>query len=402
MGNIAVEFLKATMVANQEVELVERKGKGHPDHIVDAIMDKVSQKLSQYYLKEFGQVLHHNIDKALLVAGKADTRFGGGEITEPMLLVFGDRATVEFRNKIIPVAEIAKETAIDWFKSELRFVDPLHHVRYQVEIKPASPELSSIFDDQTEIFKANDTSAAVGYAPLSPTEQMVYDTEKLLNSPEMKKEFPEIGEDIKVMGYRFQKELILTVALAFVDRFIANEDDYFEKKERLRRILTERLPSNNYFEKVRFDINTLDERSKGISGVYTTVSGTSAESGDSGQVGRGNRINGLISLNRPMGTEAAAGKNPVSHVGKIYNFLSHKIATKVYEEIEGINEVYVWLCSQIGKPVNDPLITTLQIVPQVEVDRYLIEKKAKEISLRELSNIKTLIKDLIEGKLSVC
>ncbi len=402
MRTVTVDFLKATPVNEQEVELVERKGIGHPDHIVDAIMDKVSQKLSQYYLRNFGKVLHHNIDKALLVAGTAETRFGGGEVTKPMLLVFGDRATIEFNGKKIPVKDIAIGTAKEWLTQELRFVDPDKYVDYQVEIKPASPQLSSIFDKKEEVLRANDTSAAVGYSPFTPTEKIVYETERLLNSPQFKKEFPEVGEDIKVMGYRYRRELILTVALAFVDKYVSGEDDYFIKKERIKSKLHESVIRDNSFDIVRVDINTLDERGSGIKGVYTTVTGTSAESSDSGQVGRGNRVNGIISLNRPMGTEAAAGKNPVSHVGKIYNFLTHRIATRVYSEVEGINEVYVWLCSQIGKPVNEPLITALQIVPHKIADLAYIEKKAREASLRELSGIKTLIKDLIEGNLSVC
>ena len=66
--------------------------------------------------------------------------------------------------------------------------------------------------------------------------------------------------------------------------------------------------------------------------MYLTLLGTSAEQGDSGQVGRGNRVCGLISLNRPMSVEAAAGKNPVSHVGKIYNVLAHELAMRIYAE----------------------------------------------------------------------
>ena len=70
------------------------------------------------------------------------------------------------------------------------------------------------------------------------------------------------------------------------------------------------------------EIRTRHDR--GAGGMYLTVLGTSADGADGGQVGRGNRVNGLISLHRPMSTEAAAGKNPVSHVGKIYNLLAHR------------------------------------------------------------------------------
>ena len=90
--------------------------------------------------------------------------------------------------------------------------------------------------------------------------------------------------------------------------------------------------------------------------------GTSAEDADSGQVGRGNRVNGLISMNRPIGTEAAAGKNPVSHVRKIYSMLAHKIAKDLYENIESVREVYVLLLSRIGTPIDRPQMATAQVL----------------------------------------
>ncbi len=80
-----------------------------------------------------------------------------------------------------------------------------------------------------------------------------------------------------------------------------------------------------------------------------------AENAESGQVRRGNRVNGIIPL-RPVSSEAAAGKNPVSHVGKINNVLSHRIANEIYVNVPGIREVYVWLLGQIGEPIDLPKI----------------------------------------------
>jgi S-adenosylmethionine synthetase len=48
------------------VEMVERKGLGHPDTMCDALAEALSQALSQYYLDRFGMIFHHNVDKALL------------------------------------------------------------------------------------------------------------------------------------------------------------------------------------------------------------------------------------------------------------------------------------------------------------------------------------------------
>ena len=130
--------------------------------------------------------------------------------------------------------------------------------------------------------------------------------------------------------------------------------------------------------------------------------GTSAEDADSGQVGRGNRVNGLISINRPMGTEAAAGKNPVSHAGKIYNVLSHKIAKKIYEEIEGIKEVYVMLLSRIGSPIDAPQTATAQVLLERGQGINEVAKKAEEIIEREFSGIHKFCTELSRGKYPVC
>jgi S-adenosylmethionine synthetase len=400
MRNILLESLDRVPVEEQQVELVERKGLGHPDSICDAIMEAISVALCREYMKAFGRVLHHNIDKSLLVAGRTSPRIGGGTVDEPMRLVFGDRAVYEYEGKKIPVGEIATETAKKWLRENLRFVDPEEHLVFQNEIKPGSPELTDIFE--RKVIGANDTSAAVGYAPMTEMEKIVLATEKRLNSPEFKKKFPVAGEDIKVMGYRFDRRLVLTVALAFVDRFVESEKGYFAQKKEIEAAVRDFVKSKDLrFKDVRVDVNTLDQPGRGEAGMYLTVLGTSAEGADSGQVGRGNKVNGVIALNRPMSTEAAAGKNPVSHVGKIYNLLAHRIADEVYKEVPGIREVYIWLCSQIGQPIDQPLIASAQLVLRPNLSLSSISDEVKAVIERELANIYDFTQRLARGEFPV-
>ncbi len=400
MRNITIEELRATPVAEQRVELVERKGVGHPDSICDAIMEAVSVALCREYQATFGSILHHNIDKGLLVAGRTTPCIGGGTVDEPMRLIFGDRAIYEYRGKTVPVGEIAVETAKSWIRQHLRFVDPDVHVVYQNEIKPGSPELTDIFD--REEIGANDTSAAVGYAPYTDTERIVLATEQFINGPVFKAHFPESGEDVKVMGFRRNRELILTVAMAFVDRFVQNPEHYFSRKEEIRSVIADFVQRQAYsFEQVRIDINTLDDPSRGEAGMYLTVLGTSAESGDGGQVGRGNKVNQVIALNRPMSTEAAAGKNPISHVGKIYNLLSHHMAVEVYKRVPGLREVYIWLCSQIGVPIDKPLIASAQVILEPGVSLADVQEDIAEAIEAELDGIYTFTQRLARGELPV-
>jgi len=397
--NTSVEFFSGKPVSEHEVEIVERKGVGHPDSICDAIMERVSIALSKEYLQRFGAILHHNIDKALLVAGAADVAFGGGRVTEPMRLIFGDRATAVVNGEHVPVGDIAVATARGWFRENLRFVDPEQDVIYDVQIKPGSPELVDIF--KRDMPGANDTSAAVGYAPLTQTEEIVRRVEQLMNSRTFKEDFPEAGEDIKIMGFRQGQELSLTAAVAFVDRFLDGEAAYFRRKQELHDAVHDFVLRHTTFDGVRLDINTLDQPGRGLGGVYLTVTGTSAESGDSGQIGRGNKVNGVISLNRPMGTEAAAGKNPVSHVGKIYTIMTHQVAARIYEEVPGVREVYVWMLSQIGAPIDRPKIAAAQIIPARGARKSVLRRRTLEILERELANINFLTRELAEGRYPV-
>jgi S-adenosylmethionine synthetase len=401
LKNILIEELQQLPVERRMVEVVERKGLGHPDYICDATMNQVSVELSKEYIKRFGHVLHHNTDKSLLAAGRASVAFGGGHIDEPMLMVMGDRATYEFEGVDIPVQQIAENAAKKWFKENLRFVEPDKHVHFQNQLRKGSAELTDIFNRKREMLDANDTSAAVGYAPMSKLEKLVLDTELFLNSKEFKKQHPESGEDVKVMGLRVYDEFQLTVAMAFVDRFINSEGDYFRKKkeisEEIRAFIGGRVG-----KKFRVDLNTLDERGRGLGGIYLTALGTSAEDGDSGQVGRGNRVNGVIPLNRPISNEAAAGKNPVSHVGKIYNLLSHRMADRIYQNVTGIDEVYVWLLSQIGKPIDQPKVIAVQLISKKSENSKSISLQIEEIIEEELGSIKSFCNSLIEGKLPVC
>jgi S-adenosylmethionine synthetase len=394
-----VEVLARSPVGQHQVEIVERKGIGHPDSICDAIMERVSIALSKEYKDRFGRILHHNIDKAFLIAGNAEIRLGGGVVTDPMRLVFGDRATALWNGEQVPVGDIAIRTAKAWIRENLRFVDPDQHVTYDVQIKPGSPELVDIFSREAPT--ANDTSAAVGYAPLTPTEQMVLDVERLMNSRTFKELFPEVGEDIKVMGYRRGNELHITAAVAVVDRFIDSEATYFRRKAELHDAVMDRVRDRQAFGAVHLHINTLDAPSRGLGGMYLSVTGTSAESGDSGQVGRGNKVNGVIALNRPMGTEAAAGKNPVSHVGKIYTIMTHQVANKIHHEVPGIQEIYVWLLSQIGSPIDHPTVAAAQVVLEPRARRRTIERRVREILDQELAEIGQLTHDLAEGRYPV-
>jgi S-adenosylmethionine synthetase len=402
LSMIIVESFRGRSVIDQRVEIVERKGTGHPDFICDSVMEAISVALSREYKKEFGGILHHNIDKGLLAAGKSEISFGGGRTLRPMEFVIGDRATFGIGRRRLRVREIAVDAAKDWIRQNLRFVDPDKDVKYRVVLAPGSEELTDIFTRPGEVKGANDTSALIGYYPMSPTEETVLGIERFLNSKEFKKKHPWTGEDIKVMGLRTGTKLDLTIAMPLLSPFIGSEGEYFEKKEAVLAELERFLADRDDFEDISVSLNTLDKKKRGLGGIYLSLLGTSAESADSGQVGRGNRVNGLISVNRPMGTEAAAGKNPVSHVGKIYNFLAHKAAEKIYKNVEEIREVYVLLLSRIGTPIDSPPMASAQVLLEKGFRLKDVSKRVEMLLEEELSNISAFCDHLAAGKYPIC
>ncbi len=332
----------ASSYYSQPVEIVERKGIGHPDTICDALAEEVSRSLCQFYLDEFGVVLHHNVDKALLWGGTSQTKFGGGNIILPMEIFLAGRATSEYKGIKVPIDELLEQSCRHWLKSNIHALDLVdalnsangaaHDIKIHSLIRPGSSDLVELYlrQEKTGIALANDTSCGVGYAPLSELELMVLKIEQTLNSADTKAAYPEIGEDIKVMAVRRYESIDLTIACAFIDRYISGVDDYVQKKLQVA-TLVEKTAKGLTNRPMNITVNAADDVDKGS--LYMTVTGTSAESGDDGEVGRGNRVNGLITPYRPMNMEAAAGKNPVTHVGKLYNIVAQQIAYALVQQL---------------------------------------------------------------------
>lgn len=398
-ARIFLEPIRSIPTFKKRFEIVERKGIGHPDTICDLVMNQVSIELSKMYLKETGAIQHHNMDKSLLVAGQSENKFEGGKITKPMKLVIGDRATFEVKGQKLPVEDVAISTAKKWFDNNLRFVKE-EHVEYQLEVGTSSHELRSIFENPKS-FVANDTSALVGYAPFTKTESSVLETEEYINSQNFKKEFPESGEDVKVMGFRKNNTLELTIAMAFVDSHVDSENHYFKRKQDMLQSISEFHKKRGDFDEVKITMNNLDSKNKGIDGLYLTVLGTSADNADSGEVGRGNMANRVISLTRPAGSEATAGKNPVSHIGKIYNALSFKMADEIQRSVPDLEEVLVWMYNVIGKPVNEPKAIIIQPISDKELDVSKFESVIKEIVEQNLNKMDEFCMQLASGKIEI-
>ncbi len=402
MRNIFIKKLNCKPIEEQEIEIVERKGLGHPDSIADGIAESVSRALCKMYIEKFGTILHHNTDQVEVVGGHAYPKFGGGEMVTPIYILLSGRATMQITTEKgiikLPVGTVAIKAAKEYLKKVVRNLDVDKDVIVDCRIGQGSVDLVDVFERQKDkIPLANDTSFGVGYAPLSTTERLVLETEKLLNSEETKKEIPALGEDIKVMGLREGKKIKLTIAAAIVDKYVKYIEEYKEvikKIEEKVKYLAKKI-ANGY--DVKIYINTADDYERGA--VYITVTGTSAEMGYDGSVGRGNRVNGLITPFRPMSMEAASGKNPVNHVGKIYNILANLIANDI-ANLDGVKECYVRILSQIGKPINEPKALDIELIVDEDKDFEEIKKKAEEIANNWLNNILKVRDMIVNGEVN--
>jgi S-adenosylmethionine synthetase len=242
---------------------------------------------------------------------------------------------------------------------------------------------------------ANDTSVGVGFAPLSQTERTVLEIEKMLNSGKFKKKFPEVGEDVKVMGLRVKNKLTVTVAAAMVSGKIPDASHYESVMGDVRSEVEDLLAKGSLEANLR--LNSGDDPKRGS--YYLTVTGTSAEQGDDGNTGRGNRVNGVISPMRQYSMEATAGKNPVNHTGKLFNAVAILAADRIVKEVKGVREAYVRILSRIGNPIDQPLIASAALVLAKGTSISQARPEALAVLDESLAEIRDVTNLILESKI---
>ncbi|AKB17014.1 MULTISPECIES: methionine adenosyltransferase [unclassified Methanosarcina] len=393
--NIKVEELLQTPIEKQRIELVERKGIGHPDSISDGLAEAVSRALCREYITKCGTVLHHNTDETQIVAGRSSPKFGGGEVLQPIYMLLVGRATKEFEGAELATESVALQAARKYLRNTMVNMDLERDVIMDCKLGTGSSDLRDVFK-RDRVPVANDTSFGVGHAPFSELENIVYNTERQLLT-DMKSRMPAIGEDMKVMGLRDGEDITLTICSGMIGRYIDDLDSYINMTQEMKTYVEEL--ATRYTERdVKVQINTGDNLK--TSCVFLTVTGTSAEMGDDGSVGRGNRCNGLITPNRPMSMEATSGKNPINHIGKIYNLLSTQMARDIVKQVPDLQDVNIRLLSQIGKPIDQPLVASAQIIPKEGTSFAKVKSEAEVVIDDWLANVTKITEMVIKGELS--
>ena len=364
--NIVVVEETGQFIEDIPVEIVERKGIGHPDSLCDGIAERISVEYTRWCQENLDVCLHHNFDKVQLVAGEVEVGYGHGQLLKPIRIQIAGRGTPAFQGRKVPMDDIAIEAAKQHVRETMRYLDPNRHMVIDSYAGRGAEELQYVVDHVT----ANDTSFGVSHWPRSGLEHAVYETAQYINY-ELIDQFP-VGEDVKVMGMRRNGELTLTVAMPFMAARIGDAAEYEEAKQAAEAAIQE-YSSQLDHRKVKVMVNTADDVANDA--VYLTLTGTSAEMGDDGAVGRGNRVNGVIAPFRSTSLEAACGKNPISHVGKVYNVLALLAAQDIIERVPTVRAVTVHVLSQIGAPLDQPLVATAlvhatngRLTPSIQAD----------------------------------
>ena len=342
------------------VEFVERKGVGHPDTICDHLAEELARELATEYLTHTGAVQHFNVDKAILAAGSVDIGFGGGTHVRPSRLVLVGKADSLREWRPDP-----EEIAVRYKEKLLALLPEATAEAFEVEVwlNQSSVALAAVVGKRdADAPLANDTSFAAVSLPRSAVEETVHAVENRLNSDEFRSAQP-IGRDIKVMGARVDGAAHVTVACPVLATRVNNRSEYDEVIDAVRSEVAA-VAEPLLGSAVEVKVNQADQDDT----TYLTLTGTSAEAGDDGQVGRGNRFGGLITPYRPMSLEATAGKNPFAHVGKTYHAFAYDIAQRLAAETD-VTESTIRMLSSIGRPVTDPEAVHVQVVGEVDNGR---------------------------------
>lgn len=413
--NIIFKKTSDLSINERDVEIVERKGIGHPDDICDNIAEEISVRYSKYCLENFGHILRHMIDKISVTGGLTKVQFGGGELVTPAKIHLKGRFTDSVGDIKIPYREISEGVIYDYFKKVYN-----NFSKDQIVIENNthfSPGPGIIFDknndskNERKVFflnqtketlqyhnnglRSNDTSTVVCYYPLSDLESAILDVEKHLNSSEIKNIYPFIGTDIKIMGKREFKNISLTLCVPLISKYVENIDDYNKKIGTVKQIVKDRL--NTYTSKyfIDIEINTRDREND--DDLYMTLLGSALESGDEGSVGRGNRVHGVIPFTRNFTMEAACGKNPVYHIGKIYTAFAYNISKLIYETTGIENTVYI--TSQIGKSISNPWIIYIETNKDFnETEKESISEEVSDL----FENPSEITKQILNRKITFC
>lgn len=217
------EIIIKKIYQERDYEFVEKKGSGHPDTLADELAEELSKAFSNYTLKKFGVILHHNFDKLGILGGSSHVEFGKGYLNNPIRILVNGRVSVKFADKSIPYINLIKDTIRKYFKYKFPMINLEKDIVIQYNLSdkssPGKTDITSKKEGsrkywfsprnsndlkETTFLGSNDTSMGVGFSPLSIFEKCILDLESKISNTKFKKNKPWLGSDIKIMGSRLK------------------------------------------------------------------------------------------------------------------------------------------------------------------------------------------------------
>jgi len=303
--------------------IVERKGWGHPDTLADHLAERLRGSTADTRWRTSVPSCT-TISTSWRCWGARATSATAQVVLSPVRVLVNGRAARVCAGEIIPVKELIVETVEAFFRERLPELDEHLRIELNVSSNPSPgavqtgegiPDRSVWFaprnlDDLRErrTLVANDTSLGTGWAPENRVEVFVRELVDHLSAPgHFLDAHPWCGSDVKVMAHATDEELDVVLCVPQKSSHVSSRVAYLANTEvvlaECQRLAGRLLPDLA----ARFLLNARDipERDE----LYLTYTGSSIESGDEGVVGRGNRVNGLITPLSPMNLEGANGKN---------------------------------------------------------------------------------------------
>ena len=364
-----------------KIEIVERKGIGHPDTLADALAEELSRVYSQYCLDKYDAVLHHNLDKLYIGAGWNTNTFGSVTKIQPIKVVVNGRISDSCNGEKIDLENMFCNTIKEYLGTVLPHLNVkddldiiINSTQYTRVNHWFSPRTVDDVPDAKEAF-ANDTSVITTFYPYTICEMLAVELERYFWTPNDKgypvPNYKEIGQDIKVMVDRIDKEINVIVCMPVISTEITSREDYYAVVQdyqcRLNDIAKRICEGTSYSVSVIINAS-YDNDNRGT--LYILSLGTSAECGEEGLVGRGNSSRGVISTYRPNSVEAPAGKNPRYHAGRVLSFMGNRLSKAIYDQV-GIKNQIVMLTRNKYSLV-PPYF--MNISTEQPIDREIIEK----------------------------
>lgn len=362
-------------------DVAERKGIGHPDSLADLVADTFSRRYGSWCLRQFGILPNHWVDKVNLVGAAARVGFGGFEILKPVDCYLFGKITERIGGSPIPVQALFSDSVAAALPAALGDNAILEHARLHVNntcgvAADHDPEFyqpratASLAGVLAEESVANDTVICVGTSKRGLAAETAVRLESHITSHDFRSTFPAVGTDVKVMVVRIGSDLDITVAIPIHPRLVPTWEDYRATLDDVGtavtadlKVLMDQDHRARDLARISLHLNTKDTPGRG----YLAPFGTSLGKGDCGAVGRGNRYSGAIEPLRPSSCEAAAGKNPIHHSGKIYTAVAAEAAAAILAETSVYAEVTIG--ARNGSRLDAPAYVLVSLAEDVDSAR---------------------------------